>query len=165
VPFSGDSTKRGTTSITVTVTGGTDSASQGILVQYLVDSAPPSANPKFPAVYFVDEQGKPSATDTTSASGVATRLLSASAAQFSQGALAAGRTDTVVVTVLVSYAGALVTGGPITFHVPITLQSLASPALVPLRRPTTGDILDPLGSKRGNRWARAVVPEIQRPAR
>jgi hypothetical protein len=166
VPFSGDSTKRGTTAITVTVTGGVDSASQGILVRYLVDSAPPSADPKFPAVYFVDDQtGKPSAVDTTNPSGVATRALSVSAVQFAQGALVPGRTDTVVVSVLVSYAGALVGGAPIKFYVPISLENLAAPALVPLRRPTTGDILDPLGSQRGNRWARAVVPGIQRPAR
>jgi hypothetical protein len=166
VPLSGDSTQRGSTAISVTVSGGKDSASQGIIVRYVIDSAPPYDDPRFPAVYFTNGVGgKPSSVDTTKASGLATRQLSASAVQFKPGALPAGQTDTVFVTVSVRYAGKDVPGSPVSVHVPIQLLLPTSTSLVPLRRPTTGDILAPVRSQRGNRWARAVVPEIQRPAR
>jgi hypothetical protein len=144
-----------------------DSASEKILVYYALVSAPASADPKNPAVYISDDAGKRSGVDTTDASGNVSRNLTVVTAFLGDTALLLGqKVDSAVITITSSYAGVPLDGSPRTVVVPIKVTfDIPAPSTAPLRRSTLGDILVPPRSQRGNRWARAVVPEIQPPAR
>jgi hypothetical protein len=166
VPLTGDTSKRVGTQLPVTVFGDTGSAtalppSQGIIVQFALLSAPPSIDPAAPAVFIGDpSSGKAMNLDTSDASGNANhRQLVVVPARL------ASVTGSATVNVTASYAGTLLSGSNLHFVIPIKASITATSVAPAFRRSMPSDILAPLRSQRGTRWARAVDPGIPHPER
>lgn len=101
----------------VSLKGIGDSASQGFIVRYVLDSAPPSLpSSKGPGVYLASSNGKPSLVDTTNAAGIASHVLVVNSLALADSALLGGtKVDSAVVRAFTSYKGALVAGAPLRF--------------------------------------------------
>jgi hypothetical protein len=136
--------------------------SQGIIVQFALVSGPASTDPTAPAVYIGDQNGKPMTRDTSDGSGNANhRYLIVVPARLAE------TTTPATINVTSAYAGTLLPTFPDSngqFVIPIAID-IAATASSPFRRSTPSDILAPLRSQRGTRWARAVDPGIPHPAR
>jgi hypothetical protein len=109
----------GTAQLGVTLHSATQAPVAGFLVKYELVRAPaalPSATS--PAVYIVGDDGKPSVTDTTDASGSAIRrLVVYTRALGDEQLLLGNKVDTAVVTARTWYKGVQVNGSPATFIV------------------------------------------------
>ena len=120
-PFPTDSaSSMGSSVLSVTLTGGPDSAAQGFVVKYTMGHKPES-KPGATAVYLVDpELGHIATTDTTDGSGGASRKLVVNSFLLTDPALLAGTAvDSAVVVVRTTYKGVAVSGSPVTFVVRI----------------------------------------------
>lgn len=121
-PFPTDSaTSTGAVIVSVTLTGGADSGSQGFVVKYDLKKAPGTrSDARSPAVLFTDELGRIAKADTTDASGQAHRTLLVNSFFLGDQALLSGqKVDSALVEVSTSYKGVAVSGSPVKFVVPI----------------------------------------------
>ena len=84
------------------------------LVRFRILSPANPSNDSSAAVFLVNTAGRPSALDTTDASGTATRRVRVRAAQFP-----AGASDVVVVEATTTYRGRNIVGSPDTIYVPV----------------------------------------------
>jgi hypothetical protein len=113
----------GTAQLGVTLHGAAQRPVAGFLVKYELLRAPvalPGA--KSPAVYIAGDDGKPSTTDTTDASGSASRRLVVYTRQLGDEQLLLGtKIDTAVVRASTFYKGVAV-HSPVTFNVYIKVE-------------------------------------------
>jgi len=108
----GDSTKNGTSTLSLRVLSAEDSGSVGIVVSYTVVYAPASV-PNRAAVVVQDNSGHIATADTTTPGGNSSRRLVVTPFFF------AGQIDSAVVEARASYKGVPLTNSPITFIIPI----------------------------------------------
>jgi hypothetical protein len=116
-PISQDTTVVGTSSVPILVRGVGDTAVQGVLVHYVLTRTLVSNDATRPAVYFADQTGKQTLTDTTDATGSAARdHLIVRARLLADVAVATGqKVDSVIVQASASYKGTPLAGSPVTF--------------------------------------------------
>lgn len=134
-PNVGDTTQVGAVRLGVTLVGvNPGTGSQGFPIRWVLVSAPISLpNASSPAVFLSTSQGAPtngvatgvggSVLVTTGVGGTAQINLVVVAARVGDTTLTNGGVDSAVVTASASYKGALVTGSPLKFVVPIKLVS------------------------------------------
>ena len=116
VRASGDTSQNLSAPLSVTLTGAADTAVVGFVVRYRVAHGPASQPNAPPTVYIADQSGRPMSSDTTDATGKATRRRAA----FRIGSFG-GTLDSIVVEASVSYKGAPVTGSPVRLVIPAKL--------------------------------------------
>jgi hypothetical protein len=120
VPFSRDTTSTKFADMALRVLSAADSASQGIVVRYTIARTLTPKDQSKPAVIIGGDDNKPAKSDTTDASGSASRRLIVFPALLGDSALLAGtKTDTAIVEARASYKGAELNGSPVRFIIAI----------------------------------------------
>lgn len=111
----------GSTPISVVVTGVGDTAVQGVLVHLKLTRTLASSSQTQPAVYFVDQSGKPMSADTTDASGKTSKAkLDVLSRNLADQALVSGqKIDSVIVEASATYKGVPLAGSPVRLVVPV----------------------------------------------
>jgi hypothetical protein len=116
----GDSTKTGTTNLSLRVLSAQDSGSVGIVVSYTITHAPASARSQRPAVTIQDNASHVATADTTLGGGNSSRRLVVTAAFLGDQAFINGtKPDSAVVEAHASYKGVELANSPIRFVIPI----------------------------------------------
>jgi hypothetical protein len=120
-PLGADSSSSiGRVVLPVSLLAANDSASQGFIVHYSLIRAPATrTDKKSPAVFIADNSGGLATADTTTPSGASRRLTVISAFLADAQLLSGAKTDTAIVEARVVYKGALVSGAPVRWIVPI----------------------------------------------
>ena len=119
--FADSAASYGFSTVVTRVTSAADSGSQGIIVRYRIVSAPkPRDGATVPTAFFVDDGGKPASTDTTDATGKASRRIAIFPKSIADADVLQGKkVDSAIVEMSASYRGNLLRGSPVTVVVRI----------------------------------------------
>jgi hypothetical protein len=110
----GDSTKTQSGPLSVVVRNRTGAGASGFVIRYRIIYSPPARSTTLGVAYLGDDQSRPTAVDTTDASGAASRRAVLRGAQ-----LGTDKPDSIVVQASVTYKGVAVKGSPVRFVIPV----------------------------------------------
>ncbi|HEY7394182.1 MAG TPA: hypothetical protein VH559_05040 [Gemmatimonadaceae bacterium] len=125
-PFGPDSASTiGFAPVSVRVLASNDSASQGMIVRFVILQAPPTrSGVRSPAVYLANTESKlPSAVDTTDSRGFASRNLVVISNFFTDSLQGGAKADSAIVVVTAKYKGVELPGSGVHLTVPISVST------------------------------------------